>query len=196
MEAHALYTIEQRSLWTAHPSPMSGPLPAIRRLARTGTALIVALLAVLTVLAGCATGPPPNLKAPELTIADLSLAGLSFETIRFEVLLEARNPNAEDLPLSDVRLDLSLMGIALGSGTLPTDRLLLAGATATRVPVTFAIPTVRLLDVGLRLKTGGLSNAGYRLDGSARWGETGYRMPMVKEGNLDLLRRLGQLIGI
>jgi hypothetical protein len=186
MEAHEPVSIEQRSWWST-----AAPLAALRRVAAAAAAFV----ALAAVLAGCASVPPPNLKAPELSITHVSLARLGFETTRFEVLIEAWNPNAEDLPLSDVRLDLSLMGIALGSGTLPTDQLLLAGTTATRVPVTFAIPTARLLDVGLRLKTGGLSNAGYRLDGSARWGATGYRMPMVKEGNLDLLRRLGQLIG-
>lgn len=156
-----------------------------------GTALAVTAL-VLT--AGCAL-PPPDLKAPEISISDLTLDSLGFETTRFEVMIDARNPNADDITLTDVALRLTFLDVRIGNASLPTDRVLLAGERTTRIPVVFSMPTGRLLDLGVRLRDGALFAPSYKLEGSARWGDSFYRFPIVKEGRMDLRDSLGRLLG-
>ncbi len=161
-----------------------------------GLALGIGLGIGLGSAAGCASLPPPDLKAPEVSISDLSLDGIGFDTTRFSVMVEARNPNTEDIRLSDVRVDLSVVGVKLGQAELPTDRLLLGGQTQTRIPMHFSIPSSRLLEIGSSLRDGALLKPSYVLSGSARWGDSGYRFPIVKEGKIDLRERFGRLLNL
>ena len=165
-----------------------------RTACRLAIACRLASVFVLLVTAACAL-PPPNLKAPEIAISDLSVDSLGFETTRFEVMIDARNPNVDDITLTDVALQLTFLDVRIGSGTLPTDRVLLAGERMTRIPVIFSMPTGRLLDLGVRLRDGALFAPSYKLEGSARWGDSAYRFPIVKEGKMDLREGLGRLLG-
>lgn len=167
--------------------PPRRPAPARRAIAF--------VLAGAVLLGGCVGLPPADLKEPEIEIVDLSLTDIGFEKVRFRILLEASNPNAVDLPLSNLRMDLRLFDLPLGEAKMRDDRFTLPGRSTTRLPVDFTVPTVRLLDLGLKLKAGGLANPGYRLEGSADWGDTRYAIPLRKQGNLDLIKRIGELLG-
>ena len=170
--------------------------PTRRQPLRLSASGLAAALLVVGSLPGCAALPPPDLVAPEVSISDLTLDDLGFDTTRFEVMVDARNPNSDDITLTDVVVGLTVVGVRLGNATLPTDRFLLAGKTLTRFPMSFSIPTSRLLDIGSSLRDGALMAPSYKLDGSARWGNSGYRFPIVKEGKIDLREQLGKLLGI
>ena len=159
----------------------------------SGSALRAALAGTALMFSACAS-PPPNLKAPEIAISDLTLGRVDFGTTRFELMIDARNPNVDDIVLTDVVLDLRVLGVDLGSGILPTHRILLAGDRLTRIPVRFEMPSTRLLALGTRLGIGALFSPSYRIDGSARWGETAYRFPLAREGWIDLRDGLGWLL--
>ena len=119
------------------------------------TRRLPALLALLAALLhGCAALPPANLQSPEITVSDLSLTDIGLDRLRFLVTFDALNPNDVDVPLTNVRLDLTVFDVVLAQGTMVERHVTLPSRGRQRVPVDFTVPTSRLLDVIARFKAG------------------------------------------
>lgn len=155
--------------------------------------VLVALLASL--LGACGSLPPANLQAPEVSVSDLVLTDIGLDRLKFLVTLDTANPNDVDVPLTNVRLDLTVFDVALAQGTVIERQVTLPSRGSRRVPVEFTVPTSRLLDVIARFRTGNWENFSYRLAGSANWGNTPFGVPFERSGNLDILKRLSILFG-
>ncbi len=162
----------------------------MRRPVRVLLGLLLGLLA-----AGCASLPPPNLQPPDVSVADLALTDIGLDRLRFRVELEADNPNDFDMPLTNVRLDLTVFDVVLAEGFVVDSRVTLPALASRRVPVVFTVPTRRLLDVMQRFRSGSWNRFTYRLAGSARWGNTPFDVPFERSGDLDTLRRLAEIFG-
>ena len=52
-----------------------------------------------------------------------------------------------------------------------------------------------VVDLVADAATGRLANLSYRLRGSASWGNSGFPIPFEKSGNLDVLRRMREVLG-
>ena len=160
------------------------------------TRRLPALLALLAALLhGCAALPPANLQSPEITVSDLALTDIGLDRLRFLVTFDALNPNDVDVPLTNVRLDLTVFDVALAQGTMVERHVTLPSRGRQRVPVDFTVPTSRLLDVIARFKAGNLDDFTYRLAGQASWGNSPFGVPFERTGNLDALKRLLILFG-
>ena len=155
--------------------------------------LLGLLLALL--VAGCGSLPPANLQPPDVSVADLALTDIGLDRLRFRVELDADNPNDFDMPLTNVRLDLSVFDVVLAEGFVVDSRVTLPALASRRVPVVFTVPTSRLLDVMQRFRDGRWNRFTYRLSGSARWGNTPFDVPFERSGDLDTLRRLADIFG-
>lgn len=146
-------------------------------------------------LSGCGHLPPANLQPPEIAVSDVMLTDFGLDRLRFRVILDTFNPNDVDLPLTDVRLELTVFDVALAQGTVIERRVTLPSRASQRVPVEFTVPTVRLVDVIARFGTGRWYDFSYRLAGRANWGDTPFGVPFERSGNLDILKRLSILFG-
>lgn len=155
--------------------------------------LLVHLLLLL--LAACGSLPPANLLPPDVGVSNLSLTDIGLDRLRFQVLLDTRNPNAVDVPLTNVRLDLTVFDVALAHGTVVERQVTLPAGGSLQVPVEFTVPTSRLLDVIDRFRSGNWDNFSYRLAGHANWGNTPFGVPFERSGNLDVLKRLSTIFG-
>lgn len=156
--------------------------------------LLLAHLAVV-LLSACSSLPPPNLQAPEISVGDLALTDIGLDRLKFLVTLETLNPNDVDVPLTNVRLDLTVFDVALAQGALIERQVTLPSRGRQLVPVEFTVPTARLLDVLERFRRGNWDNFNYRLAGHANWGDTPFGVPFERSGNLDILKRLSILFG-
>jgi hypothetical protein len=67
-------------------------------------------LAPVLLALGCGVLPPPNLKAPELRFRNLDVRDVGLESIRFDLIVDVRNPNEIDVPVSGLRVVLELNG--------------------------------------------------------------------------------------
>ena len=123
----------------------------------------------LLLLAACGSLPPANLQAPEVGVSDV--------------------------PLTNIRLDLTVFDIALANGTVVERQVTLPSRGRQQVPVEFTVPTSRLLDVLERFCAGNWDNFSYRLAGHANWGNTPFGVPFERTGNLDILKRLSIIFG-
>ena len=149
----------------------------------------------LVLLAACGSLPPANLLPPDVAVSNLALTDIGLDRLRFQVLLETRNPNAVDVPLTNVRLDLTVFDVALAHGTVVERQVTLPAGGSLQVPVEFTVPTSRLLDVLDRFRNGNWGNFSYRLAGNANWGNTPFGVPFERSGNLDILKRLPIIFG-
>ena len=149
----------------------------------------------LLLLAACGSLPPANLQAPEVGVSDLTLTDIGLDRLRFQVMLETINPNDVDVPLTNIRLDLTVFDIALANGTVVERQVTLPSRGRQQVPVEFTVPTSRLLDVLERFRAGNWDNFSYRLAGHANWGNTPFGVPFERTGNLDILKRLSIIFG-
>jgi LEA14-like dessication related protein len=149
----------------------------------------------VALLAACGSLPPSNLQAPEVGVSDLTLTDIGLDRLRFLVMLETVNPNEVDVPLTNVRLDLTVFDVALAQGTVVERQVLLPARGRQQVPVEFTVPTSKLLDVLDRFRSGNWDNFNYRLAGRANWGNTPFSVPFERSGNLDTLKRLAIIFG-
>lgn len=163
------------------------------RIARQPRLLSATLFVLL--LCGCSSLPPVHLQPPEIAVSDLALTDIGLERLRFLVMLDTSNPNDVDVPLTNVRLDLTVFDVALAQGTVIERQVTLPSRGTRRVPVEFTVPTGRLLDVVARFRTGNWEDFSYRLAGHANWGDTPFGVPFERTGNLDFLKRLSILFG-
>lgn len=162
--------------------------------ARGGRRAVLMAGALAPVLAACGVVPPIGLKSPRVSFTGLAVTSLDLGEIRFRVGLLAENPNDVELPLSNLRFDLELLGEPFASGAPPSGRATLPAAGSIEIPVVFAVPTSRLLDAIGRLRLGSDASIDYRLSGSANWGSSPFTLRFERRDRIDPLRRLRNLI--
>jgi LEA14-like dessication related protein len=155
-------------------------------------ALFATLLAALAV-AACTAMPPADLKPPTVSVSDLELAGLGMERVRFVITVQAHSPNAVEIPLNNLRIDLSLLDRPFAQGAARDGRLTLPREATREIPIEFEVATVRLLDLA-RSAWSPDSRLTYQLRGSANWGDTAVLIPFERRGEFELLRRLRELM--
>jgi LEA14-like dessication related protein len=139
---------------------------------------------------GCNIVPPTNLKAPVLTFSDLSLGDVSIERMRFLVTLNAANPNDSDIPLSNMKFDLTVLDVAVGSGNTVAKDIRVAKLATTQVPIEFVVPTNQLLAVIRRVGIRELGRLPYTLKGSAQWNNGPFTLPFERKGEFSAVKKL------
>ncbi len=135
--------------------------------------------------------PPPGVKPPILSVSDFAIRDLGRDEIRFALTLDAENPNDFDVPVTDLRFDLDLLGRPFASGNAKQRKLVLERNATRPLPIEFTVPTSRLV----ALRSGDLSLVeltalSYRLKGSARWGDGIFTIPFERRGELDALAQV------
>ncbi len=158
-----------------------------RALIRAGLAL--GGTALLTGLSGCAGLPPADMIPPRVSVADVSFDQVGLTDIALTVTLELENPNVYELPLTDLRAELELLGRSFGSGWAREVSSVVPAKGRRTVPLAFNVPTTRLVDLLRAFRLGDAQRVGYRLSGSARWGEHGVRVPFERSGDLQAWSR-------
>ena len=165
--------------------------PAFRVSAGRRLALAAACIAIATGAtgAGCAWVPPPGVKPPILSVSDFAIRDLGRDEIRFAITLDAENPNDFDVPVTDLRFELDLLGRPFASGSAKQRKLVLERNAIRPLPIEFTVPTSRLVAFVRDLSLVELTALSYRLKGSARWGDGIFTIPFERRGELDVLRK-------
>jgi LEA14-like dessication related protein len=158
-----------------------------------------AALALLAAVAGAAACggllPPPGLEPPTVAFTDLGIDSVSLDRVRFTVRIAARNPNPIDLPLSNVRVDLSLFGQPVAQGTVSEQRFTLPAGGARELPVAFTVATADLRAMLGRLVRSPSSDPVWEVRGSAHWGSSPLAIPFQRRGDAESLRKLRERLG-
>lgn len=163
----------------------------LRRLAAATVACAVAGLAA-TACGGML--PPRDLKAPSVSVAGLSVDSVTAERARFTVRLATENPNAVDIPLSNVRLDFSLLGQPLLAGAPVEAEFTLPAKGSREVPVSFTLTSADLRAVVSKLLSGPLPDTVWTLRGTAQWGVWPLPIPFERSGDARSVRRLLEVL--
>ena len=179
---------------TGGPStgPRIGPstTPGIRRRVCTA-ALRAALIATAALAGACGSLPPAGLLAPRLSVRSLAVTHVGADEIRLRVDVDADNPNAREIPLADLRLELALLGRPAASARAVEPVVTLPPSATRTVTLDVTVPARQAGELLLRAaRSGELRALPYRLDGSARWGADGMPLPFQRSGTVDLMRRL------
>ncbi len=147
-------------------------------------------------LAACNAVPPLNLKAPEIGFSDLSVSDVGLSNVKFSVTVDANNINDVDIPLSDTKFELSLMGSSFANGVAKETALLIPKKGKKSIPIEFTVPTSQLIDTIKKLNLKDLSNFTYSLKGSARWGSGPFSIPFERKGDLAALKSLADMLRV
>jgi Late embryogenesis abundant protein len=67
-------------------------------------------------------------------VSEIGLRDLGLSEVRFKVLLEARNPNDVDVPLTNMRAYLELFGTPFATDVVPAGTVYLPRQSSQRVP--------------------------------------------------------------
>lgn len=148
----------------------------------------------VVLLPGCGVFPPLGLKPPQLNVSDFRIVDIGLSQIRFAVTVAVQNPNPVVLPLSNVSVDVDVLDRPLGQGAARETTLELAAERSTEVPIDFVVPTARVRELFRALRSAETAKFGYVIRGSARWGSDGITIPFRREGELQGLRRLAELL--
>ena len=172
-------------------APAAVARPDRRRLTLAAAWLAIAAGASV---AGCAWVPPPGVKPPRVSVSDFTISDIARDEVRFLLTLEAENPNDFDLPFTDLRFELDLLGRPFASGNARQRKTVLERNATRPLPVEFTVPTSRLLAFVRELSLIELTALSYRLKGSAQWGDGVFTIPFERRGELDLLRRFREAL--
>ena len=156
------------------------------------------LILVATALWASACGallPPLDLKPPTAAFRDFAIDSVSAERVRFTIKLATRNPNAIDLPLSNLYFDLSLFGQQVAQGRVPEQRFTLPANGDREVPVAFDVATADLRAMLARLSRAGSVDAVWEVKGTANWGNSPLPIPFSRRGDASGLKRALELFG-
>jgi LEA14-like dessication related protein len=154
---------------------------------------VAALVAGACGLSGTACGallPPANLVSPTISFSDLSIESASLDRVTLAVTVLAGNPNAIDLPLSDVRFELSLLGQSVAQGEVTEKRFRLPAKGSLALPLRFTVATADLRSMLLKLALGAPADSVWALQGTAHWGASPLPIPFERRGDADSIRRL------
>ena len=169
---------------------MSPRATARRAVARS----IAASLGLLGAAACGALLPPANLKPPTVAFSDLSIDSVSAERVRFTVRVSTQNPNAIDVPLSNVYFDLSILGRQLALGKVAEQRFTLPAGGSRELPIEFDVATADLRAVVMRMLSGPMPETVWEVKGTANWGASPLPLPFSRKGDASSLRRLRELV--
>jgi LEA14-like dessication related protein len=169
---------------TMNPPP-SDRFPA-RRLALAAACVALAAGALAS---GCAWAPPPGMIPPSLSVSDFVIRDVGRDEVRFALTLQAQNPNDYQVPITDLRFELDLLGRPFASGNAVQRKVVLAPNATQPVPVEFTVPTSRLVAFVRDLSLVELTALSYRLKGSASWGDGIFTIPFERRGEFDVLRK-------
>jgi LEA14-like dessication related protein len=162
---------------------------------RTVTTLLAAAgLAGLGTTACGTLLPPADLKPPTVAFSDLSIDAVSAERVRFTVRVETQNPNAVDLPLSNLYFDLAILGKPLALGKVAEPRFVLPAGGVRTLPVALDVATADLRSVIARLVAGPAPETVWELKGTVNWGASPLPLPFSRRGDASSLRRLRELL--
>jgi LEA14-like dessication related protein len=133
-------------------------------------------------LSGCSSA----IKAPTLKVADVRVASLDRDQLVLTVTLDAQNPNAIDLNLSDIQAKISLAGeaVATVNSVQPTVRLPASGTVTVPIRIQIGLqgaPAV-IKKSAVALLTGGL---GYQVKGSVTTFNGLITVPFEKSGTVN-----------
>ncbi len=156
---------------------------------------IAAVTLWATLLAACGLLPPANLVSPRVSFVDFAVRDIGLSEIRFTMVVSADNPNDVDVPLRDISFQLDLLGSAFAEGSVANGRIDLPARGQREITVDFTASTTSLLAVFERLQATGRADPLYRLRGTASWGRSGVPIRFERSGDLESLRRLGEILG-
>lgn len=149
----------------------------------------------LGLLGACSSIVPPlNLKQPEVAFSDLSISDLGLSQIKFVVSLDAKNPNDIDLPLSDAKFELALMGSQFANGIAKENQLIIPKNGTKVIPIEFIVPTSAVIDLIRKANLKDLSSFSYAIKGSSRWGNGPFPINFERKGDLSALKNLSDLL--
>jgi LEA14-like dessication related protein len=142
------------------------------------------------VLGACASvAPPPDLKAPEIQLSDLSIQRFDLAEMVFDLKLDMLNGNAVSMPLSDLKADLQILGLAVASARAPQAFTIPAGGR-TAVPLQLSVPFGKITEAMRALRAPNAQDQLYSLAGSVAWGPLKLPLRFERKGNLrELLGR-------
>jgi len=165
-----------------------------RRIATWVAKATTVALAGLATLSACGILPAAGLEPPKVAFSGLAIDQVDLQRVRFTVRIDAYNPNAIDIPLTDVQFALAVFGEPLTSGVVAERRVTLPARGNREVPLQFDVATA---DVGRVLRhsaTGPWPDGVWELTGSAQWGDTGLVIPFQRRGDSESLRRLREML--
>jgi LEA14-like dessication related protein len=166
------------------------------RLARPRRSALVALLASGFCASACGQLlPPRDLVPPTLQFEDVAIDSISLERVRFLFRIATRNPNAVDLPLSNVYFELALLGKPVAQGMVPEQRFVLPAQGTRSVPVSLSVAAADMRELMATVLRGELDDAAWSLKGTANWGASPLPIPFEKRGDARSLKKLRELLG-
>jgi LEA14-like dessication related protein len=191
---------------TCVPEATAAPPPATARDAalpggasrRSFAGAFAAAALALGATACSAMMPPLDLRPPTVRVSDVAIDSLSLQGVRFTLKLATHNPNAVDIPLSNLRFDLALFGQQAAHGSVPEQRFTLPARGDRVVPVVFDVASSDVNAMLRRLASSPAPEAIWEVRGSAHWGSSPFPISFDRRGDLaDLegLRRLRELLG-
>lgn len=145
-------------------------------------------------VAACGLLPPPGLKSPQVKIGEVSIRRITSSEIGLLVTLDTVNPNDLEIPLSNLRVDLDLLGRPFGEGRAVEPNLLLPPKSERPIPIEFTVRTARIVEAMRDLRLGSDSTFPYVLRGSANWGTSPLPLRFERTGELEALRGLRNLL--
>jgi LEA14-like dessication related protein len=156
-------------------------------------------LVIASSTSGCNAVPPLNLKSPEVSFSDLAVSDIGLSQVRFIVTVDAKNSNDVDIPLSDAKFELSLMGNSFANGVSKEQSIVIPKNGNKTIPIEFTVPTGQIIDavkkvVSRDASTQTLNNFNYVLKGSARWGSGPFTVPFERKGDLSALKKLTDVL--
>lgn len=166
------------------------------RLARSRRSALVALLAGGFAASACGQLlPPRDLVPPALQFEDVTIDSISLERVRFLFRIATRNPNAVDLPLSNVYFELALLGKPVAQGMVPEQRFVLPAQGTRSVPVSLSVAASDMRELMATVLRGEVDDAAWSLKGTANWGASPLPIPFEKRGDARSLTKLRELLG-
>jgi LEA14-like dessication related protein len=144
----------------------------------------------------CNIVPPSNLKSPELSFSDLSIGDIGLDKVKLIIMVAAKNPNDIDIPLSNMKFDLTVLDTAFGSGTPSTKDVRLPKLASSEVPIEFVVPTSQLLALIRRVGLRDLNKVAYSVKGSAQWNNGPFTLPFERKGEFSALKKLSEGFGL
>lgn len=170
-------------------------MPAVR-LSRRRRSALVALLASGFAASACGQFlPPRDLMPPTLQFEDVTIDSITLERVRFLFRIATRNPNAVDLPLSNVYFELALLGKPVAQGKVPEQRFVLPAQGTRTVPVALSVAASDMRELMTALLRGEVDDTAWVLKGTANWGASPLPIPFEKRGDASNLRKLRELLG-
>jgi LEA14-like dessication related protein len=169
---------------------MRDPIAGRRLRPRIVAAAAIAGATALWTSACGALLPPLDLKPPTVAFKDFGIDSVSAERVRFTLRVATSNPNAIDLPLSNLYFDLALFGQQVAMGRVPEQRFTLPANGDRDVPIAFDVATADLRAMLVRIATSSAGDAVWQIKGTANWGNSPLPIPFERRGDASILRRL------